>query len=668
MRRGPMMFDVAWGVDIGRTSLKCVKLRRVQNRVEICDVAVIEYAGGGEKHPGETEIRQALAELRNRYKPRTTDAIAVALPGQSTFSRIVKVAPVEGRKFEDVVQYEAANQIPFPITDVRWDYYKVERQYEPGEEVEVGIFAVKREVVNELISHFDAAKLHIDLVTSAPLALYNFAVYEMDIPEQAVVVDIGADHTDLVIIDGNRFYVRDLNIAGNDITRALQDEFSISFAEAEILKKAVAKSKKQEKVFNVMLPVLRRLAQQIIRSLTYYKRQTGSTTNFEHLVLLGNATKLEGLPRFFAETLDMRVHGFFDIMRIDLSKDFARDSAKVDMLQEHLPSLAVAMGLALQAVGVSRINVDFTPPERKSERLVARKQPGILVAAGLLFLLFLFMFLFASRREVKLRKELAFVERRLVALKRTAREIRAQKDYGDWAERAKEVQKLLEARIRPLLMLEAFNRAIAVSVGPNLKECVPSDLRQGRRGLVKKWDDILTEMIVEEVKKRINDKVNSKKVWLLRLTLQDTEKVLKRRQAKRRRRSRMPPFHRVEYDTDLVADVALIDKGGSGPTKDLLRQMIGDALSEQLRKLVEKAVPPDFPQRDAVLAALLKQYEPDKVIIDPGGNLLRILVSKNGQQESDDSGVSYRYYKVHIAWPKPSPAESTKSPKKEKKK
>ena len=661
------MFDVAWGVDIGRTSLKCVKLRRVQNRVEICDVAVIEYASGGEDYPGETEIRQALTELRNRHKPRTTDAIAVALPGQSTFSRIVKVAPVEGRKFEDVVQYEAANQIPFPITDVRWDYYKVERQYEPGEEVEVGIFAVKREVVNELISHFDAAKLHIDLVTSAPLALYNFAVYEMDIPEQAVVVDIGADHTDLVMIDGNRFYVRDLNIAGNDITRALQNEFSISFAEAEILKKAVAKSKKQEKVFNVMLPVLRRLAQQIIRSLTYYKRQTGSIVNFEHLVLLGNATKLEGLPRFFAETLDMRVHGFFDIMRIDLSKDFARDSAKVDMLQEHLPSLAVAMGLALQAVGASRISVDFIPPERKSERLVARKQPGILVAAGLLFLLFLFMFLFASRREVKLRNELALVERRLVTLKRTAREIRAQKDYGDWAERAKEVQKLLQTRLRPLLMLEPFNRAVAVSVGPNLKECVPSDLREERRRLVKKWDDIITQMIVEEVKKRINDKVNSKKVWLLRLTLQDAEKVLKRQEVKRRRRSRMPPFLKVEYDTELVADVALIDKGGSGPTKDLLRQMIGDALTEQLRKLVEKAVPPDFPQRDAVLASLLKQYEPDKVIVDPGGNLLRILVSKNGQQESDDSGVNYRYYKVRIAWPKASPVKSAKRPKKEKK-
>ncbi len=661
-----MVFDVAWGVDIGRTSLKCVKLRRVQNRVEICDVAVIDYVSGGEEYPGETEIRQALAELRNRHKPKATDAIAVALPGQSTFSRIIKVAPVEGRKFEDVIQYEAANQIPFPITDVRWDYYKVERHYEPGEEVEVGIFAVKHEVVNELMSHFDAAKLHVDLVTSAPLALYNLAVYEMDIPEQAVVVDIGADHTDLVIIDGNRCYVRNLGIAGNDITRALQDEFSISFAEAEILKKEVGKSKQQERVFGVMQPVLRRLAEQVSRSLTYYKRQTGSTSNFEHLVLLGNATKLEGLARFFAETLDMRVHGFFDIMRIDLDKDLARDSARVDVLQEHLPSLAVAMGLALQAIGAARINVDFTPAERKSERLVARKQPGILVAAGLLFLLFLFMWLFASSREGKLQKELALLKQQLGVLKRTASAIRAQKDYGDWAERAKEVQKLLEARLRPLFMLETLNRAIAVSVGPNLTECVPPDLRAGK--LVKKWDDIITQMIDEEVKKRINDKVNSKKVWLLRLMFQDVEKPSKPQEGKRRRRSRTPPFLKVEYDTELVANVALIDKGGSGPTKDLLRQMIGDALAEQLKKMVDKAVPPDFPQRDAVLASLLKQYEPDKVIVDPGGNILRMLVSKDGQQETDDSGVDYRYYEVHITWPKVTPIKPAKPTKKEKKK
>ena len=645
-----MVFEVAWGVDIGRTSLKCVKLRRVHNRVEICDVAVIEYVSGAEEYPGETEIRQALAEFRNRYKPRATEGIAVALPGQSTFSRIIRVAPVEGRKFEDVIQYEATNQIPFPITDVRWDHYKVEREYEPGEEVEVGIFAVKQEVMNELLSHFDAAKLHVDLVTSAPLALYNFAVYEMDVPEQALVVDIGADHTDLVIIDGNRCYVRNLGVAGNDITRALQDEFSISFAEAELLKKKVAKSKQQEKVFAVMQPVLRRLTEQVARSLTYYKRQTNSRAEFEHLVLLGNATKLEGMARFFAEALDMKVHGFFDIMRIDLDKDMARDSVRVEMLQEHLPSLAVAMGLALQAVGAGRINVDFIPPERRSERLVAQKQPGILLACCLLFVLFLLMFLFSSSRESRLRQELTLLKRHLRALEDTQSRIRKEKRYGDWADRAKEVHKLLQTRTRPLLLLETFNRAISRSIGPDLVKCVPPDLRQGN--LIKKWDDIMVEMIDEEVKKRINDKVNSKKAWLLRLVLRDDEKVLQPVE-KRGRGRRRPSFMKVDYETELTAHVALIDKGGSGPTKDLLRSMVGDALTEEVKRLMEKAVPAELPEREGVLEALMKQYEPDKLIVDPGGNMLRMLASKpENAQETDDSGVDYRYYEIRIPWPK----------------
>jgi len=52
--------------------------------------------------------------------------------------------------------------------------------------------------------------------------------------------------------------------------------------------------------------------------------------------------------------------------------------------------------------------------------------------------------------------------------------------------------------------------------------------------------------------------------------------------------------------------------------------------------------------------------------VDPGGNILRMLASKpENAQETDDSGVDYRYYEVHIPWPKL--LTPLKPPKKEKK-
>ena len=64
-----------------------------------------------------------------------------------------------------------------------------------------------------------------------------------------MVVDIGAENTDLVVIDGEKLWLRALPSAGNDITKALQKRFNIPYAEAEKLKLKSGKTKQSKKIF-----------------------------------------------------------------------------------------------------------------------------------------------------------------------------------------------------------------------------------------------------------------------------------------------------------------------------------------------------------------------------------------------------------------------------------
>lgn len=629
--------ESCWGIDVGRSALKAVKLKRAGDKVELVDVAVLDYLSESEQPPGATEIRQVLAEFRTRKKVGSSEKVAVALPGYTMFSRFIKLPSVESKKFEDVVKYEAASQIPFPMTDVMWNYYKAESapavEGAAAQEVEVGIFAVKHDVIKNHLADFDAAGVHVDIVTAAPLALYNFARFEMDIPEQVVLVDIGADHTDLVIMDGKKFYIRNLTVAGNDITKAIQDEFQLNFQKAEQLKIKVGKSKQAEKVFAVIQGVLRSLVDQISRSIGYYRQQTGSEKEFSHLVLLGNATRLEGLSQYFSDNLGMRIHDFFDIVNIELSRDLARDSVRVEVLKEHLPSLAVAMGLALQGLEKGLVDVNFLPTERKAERAIARKRPAIITAVGLVFLLLFLLSLTYSGRASRLAKVLdERIKPRHEELTKIEASIKKHSDYGDWALRVAQIKEFAERRQLPLKILNDFNSSVTSEVGLG---AYPQQLdgRNIDEGNV--YDEIKTEM----------KKLNRSKMWLLSLNIEakeereaETVDKEKSKQSKPLKPGEVPPLatYGISYETE--AQVALIDRGGAQVTKAEVEKILAKPLSEKYG------------------------LDPSTLVVLPSENeiIKRLLPNPEmANKESDGSGSSYM--RLLLKWRLPLKVTSEKS-------
>lgn len=481
-----------WGIDIGRSTLKAIRMRGLRTSVEITGVDVIDYYGSAEEPPSPAEIRQALAQFRQRNKVKASDIVAVAVAGYAAFTRFIKLPPVEDKKIADVVKYEAAQQIPFPLSDVVWSYQKVERAYSPGEDVDVGIYAIREEIVRELLANFDAAKMHVDIITIAPLALFNFARYEMEIPEEAVVVDIGADHTDLVVVEGEKFHVRNLPLAGNDITKRLMEEFEVSFLEAEKLKIKAAKAKQSDKLFAVMQPVLRDFVGEIMRSLSFYKSKAAQ------MILLGNATRLEGLAKFFADNLETTINRFFDIVHMELAHD-----VDVTVLQEFLPSFGVAIGLALQAVGKGASQINLMPQKLYKQRQIQRKQPMFLTAAVLLFLLVLFMYFSGRSRISTLEDSYQKADIELRALKRIEKLEKNVGEYASTRAESEELVRFVKQRKVPIELINKINQAVPVGQAD-----LPVTLQRKYR------EDLYPPYPDEEM-----DAINKDKAWLLGLEM-----------------------------------------------------------------------------------------------------------------------------------------------------
>src|SRR5262249_32806264 len=236
------------------------------------------------------------------------DTVVISVPGQSGLARFVKLPPVEEKKIVDIVKFEAKQQIPFNLEEVVWDYQKIGTgQVTDGfaMDTEIGLFAIKRDMVNRSLQHFRDVNVEVNVVQMAPLALCNFVAFDLldreseagetkSTKKQCVVaLDIGTDNSNLVITDGNRIiWQRPIPLGGNHFTRALTKDLKLTFAKAEHLKrnatKSVDKNFDLKRILTSLKPVLNDFVGEVQRSLGYFMN-THRDAQIEYMVGLGNA-------------------------------------------------------------------------------------------------------------------------------------------------------------------------------------------------------------------------------------------------------------------------------------------------------------------------------------------------------------------------------------------
>ena len=379
-----------WGVDIGDYALKAVRMARQGSALVLEDFRITRYselAGEGQKSRKEDLVFQALMRLFEPPEMQSAFFLA-SIPSHSVFSRFVGLPPVDRRRVPEIVRFEARQQIPFDLSEVIWDYQLVRPDFVPGAEIEIGLFAVKREVINSFLGQFVMAQDRLEGVQIPPLAIYNLIRRENEEGKPVVVIDIGAQSTDLLIVEDTKFWLRNLPIAGNSFNAIIAKKFNIGPEEAEKVKEGLAESKHRRKVFEAMQPVLKDLVAEIQRSIGYYK-SLARNVKFDEVILVGEGFRVYGLQRFLADQLQYRIRPLSELTTIR----YAGPEDRTEELNDRLPALAVAAGLAIQGLGEGEATVDLLPEEFTLRRELKRKRPAAVAVVVLVWVAVLFLFM-----------------------------------------------------------------------------------------------------------------------------------------------------------------------------------------------------------------------------------------------------------------------------------
>ena len=409
-----------WALDIGQAALKALKLVPGETPDHVIAEAFdyIEYPKILSQPDADPEelVREAMTTFLERNEVKG-NRVAIGVPGQTGLVKFIKLPPVDKKRIPDIVKFEARQQIPFALEEVIWDWQEIATEGdEEFSQTEVGLFAMKREQIQRSMLPFTVAGIEVDIVQMSPIALFNFIAYDRLRPQgeagaiegevegeaaepkpavspaiepggSMVVLDIGADHTDLIITDGERIWQRNVPIGGNHFTRALTKELKLTFAKAEHLKRNATKAPDPRAVFTAMRGVFNDFSSEVQRSIGFYG-SVNRQAKVVKVIGLGNGFKLPGLQKFLQQNLNMDVEKLEHFDRV-----VGEEVLSAPQFQENMPSFAVAYGLGVQGLALGGLRTNLLPEEIEKARMIRAKKPLTLLAAALLLLGFSALFL-----------------------------------------------------------------------------------------------------------------------------------------------------------------------------------------------------------------------------------------------------------------------------------
>jgi len=347
----------ALGIDIGSSSIKVVQLKKRNGKAVLETYGILSLGPYGNLDVGaitnlKTEdIARALIDVMKESNVTTKSAViaipslsslifTISLPNKVDDSQLSKIIPIEARKY-----------IPVPITEVTLDWFVIPEEAESFEsdktdqntaqaKIEVLVVAIHN---NTLLQYQDILKktdLHSDSfemeIFSNIRASFNREVAPV------LLIDFGASKTKISIVESGVvrvFHV--VNRGSNDISRNIAQSLSVTFKEAEKLKRSVGLDASIDSSVEKIIRLSINYIFTDINSIVFaYEKKYNK--NVSKVFLSGGGSILKGLLEVAKENFQAEVVYSNPFSKIE------KPAFLEPILEVSGPEFSVAVGLALR--------------------------------------------------------------------------------------------------------------------------------------------------------------------------------------------------------------------------------------------------------------------------------------------------------------------------------
>jgi type IV pilus assembly protein PilM len=341
-------------------------------------------AEGAQETTREATILKALQELLAE-KAVKSKTVNVCAPGFHVFSKFVKLPPVDAGKVTQIIQYEAQQNVPFPLEEVVWDYQILGST--AGGELEVLLVAIKADIVEGLFRITETAGLHLQLCDVSPAALCNAFRYNYgDLEDCTMLLDIGAKTSNLLFFEKGKVFSRSINLGANSITQDFANESKKKFDAAEKIKIQEGfvslggayeepENQDQAAISKIARQFMTRLHIQVNQTMQFYRGQQGGSAP-ARLFLSGGASVMPYTAQFFAEKLNVPVEYFNPLRNVQIDP-----SINLEELARVAHSLGEVVGLGLRNLAHCPVELNLMPESTLKWQSFNQKKPYLIATA-----------------------------------------------------------------------------------------------------------------------------------------------------------------------------------------------------------------------------------------------------------------------------------------------
>jgi type IV pilus assembly protein PilM len=398
---------------------------------------------GSQESSREATILKALQETLSEKGIKSKN-VNVCAPGFHVFSKFVKLPPVDATKVTQIIQYEAQQNVPFPLSEVVWDYQILGSA--TGGELEVLLVAVKSDVVEGLFRVAEQAKLRLNLCDASPAALCNaFKFNYGELEDCTMLLDIGAKTSNLLFFEKGKVFSRSINLGANAITQDFANEAKLKFDEADKIKIAEGfvslggayeepENANQAAISKIARQFMTKLHIQVNQTIQFYRGQQGGAAP-QRLFLSGGASLMPYTAQFFAEKLNVPVEYFNPFRNVQIDS-----SVSLEELARVAHSLGEVVGLGLRNLANCPVEMNLMPESTLRWQAFNQKKPYFMFTVfSLVLVLFAVGFLFQKLAESK-QTEITALEPRVAELQHKSDQFKSA--YGKFTAAKKEADQI----------------------------------------------------------------------------------------------------------------------------------------------------------------------------------------------------------------------------------
>lgn len=300
-----------FGLDIGHASLKAMQIEPARPGVKstvlgygISDFPATAIQNGVIIKP--EVVAGAVHELfeKNLVGSISSRRVACSLPTSHTFSRPMKLPPMNEHDIHEAIQLEAEQYIPIPIQSLYLDYEIISQN---SQGVEILLVAAAKKIVDSYLSVLQSLQLEpvaFEPSISAVSRLLRMAGGADT--EPSILIDIGSISTDISIFDRTLLVASTVNTGGDTMSELISKNLRISFDQATELKATlgIAFSEKQQRIVDAVKPQLETLVHEVQKSIRYHsERASESGRKISKVITVGGGAEMPGLNQYLSREL-----------------------------------------------------------------------------------------------------------------------------------------------------------------------------------------------------------------------------------------------------------------------------------------------------------------------------------------------------------------------------